>query len=384
MDVGAAAECHRADLGAKVVIERDCRRFREIVRGKVRENLRKYMSNDELIGRRGGRPVSIPVPNIQIPRFHYGHKQTGGVGQGEGDKGEPIMFDPTNPGAGDQAGDQPGDHILEVEISLEELARILGEELELPNVEPKGKKTIENIVDRYTAIRRVGPESLRHFRRTYKEALKRQIASGTYDFDEPCVVPVREDRRYRSWKSELQPESNAVIFYMMDVSGSMSDRKKELVRLTAFWIDTWLRYQYRKLDIVYIAHDARADEVDQHTFYHLRSAGGTMISSAYKLALEIMLERFCPMEWNVYMFHFTDGENWGDNDEECIALLSEEILPFINLFCYGEVRWSKTLTRFSKRLQDASDASEGKIVVAKLQSKDDVYDAIKAFLGKGR
>jgi len=97
-----------------------------------------------------------------------------------------------------------------------------------------------------------------------------------------------------------------------------------------------------------------------------------------------MLERFCPMEWNVYMFHFTDGENWCDNDEECIELLSGEILPFVNLFCYGEVRWSKTLTRFSKRLQDASDASEGKIVVAKLQSKDDVYDAIRAFLGKGR
>jgi sporulation protein YhbH len=365
-------------------IEQDASRFRQIVRGKVRENLRKYMSSGELIGRQGGQLVSIPIPQIQLPQFRFGSHQGGGVGQGDGEEGTPIGFDPDQPGEGEEAGNLPGDHIMEVEVTLEELARMLSDELELPNIKPKGKENIESFVDRYTGIRRVGPESLRHFKRTYREALKRQISMGGYSFERPMVIPVREDKRYRSWKSYYRPDSNAVIIYMMDVSGSMYEQKKEIVRLTAFWIDTWLRSQYQKVDVRYIVHDAAAREVDQQTFYHTRESGGTAISSAFRLCAEMIEEEYSPSDWNIYAFQFSDGDNWADDNEQCVRLLADTILPDVNLFCYGEVRGPIGLSQYMDTLNDLDFEDKDRLTTTAIRDKDNIYDAIKVFLGKGR
>ncbi len=212
-------------------IERDHQRFRKIVRGKVKSNLSKYISRGEMIGKKGKDLVSIPLPQIDIPQFRYGTKGSGGVGQGDGQPGQPLG-PPQQPGSG--AGDQPGGHILEVELTMEEMAQILGEELALPRIEPRGKKNIITTKDKYTGIRQTGPESLRHFKRTFKRALKRQISSNTYDPERPIVLPIRADKQYRSWKEIHKPESVAAIIYMMDVSGSMTDEQKEIVRIEAF------------------------------------------------------------------------------------------------------------------------------------------------------
>ena len=98
------------------------------------------------------------------------------------------------------------------------------------------------------------------------------------------IIPQKKDIRYRSWKEVKSPQSNAVIIFMMDVSGSMGEEQKELVRLESFWIDTWLRKNYEGIESRYIVHDVSAKEVDKHTFYHLREDGGTKISSAFRTA----------------------------------------------------------------------------------------------------
>lgn len=360
-------------------IEADSGRFRQIVRGQIKRNLRRYISNGELIGRQGKDLVSIPLPQIELPHFRFNQRQQGGVGQGEGEVGTPLGAPDQGEGNG-PAGDQPGQHILEVELTLQELAEILGEELELPRIEPKGKQNVEGEIVRYTGVRRVGPEGLRHFKRTYREALKRQLASGIYDPQRPAVVPIRDDKRYRSWKVYPRPQSNAVIIYMMDVSGSMTSRKKELVRLTAFWIDTWLRSQYRNLTTRYIVHDAAAKEVDQQTFYHLRESGGTRISSAYELCRRIIKEEYNPADWNLYAFHFSDGENFGGNDDKrCQELLNEFLLPALNLFAYGQVR-----SGYGPQFIDTLAAiTNEKLVFTQINNNDDIYTAIKLFLGKG-
>lgn len=364
-------------------VERDLNRFRQIVRGKIKKDLRKYMSHGEMISRQGKRYVSIPLPQIDIPQFRYGTKQSGGVGQGDGEEGTPIARGDGEGGQG-EAGSEPGAHALEVDVTLEELAQILGEELQLPNIEPKGKKNIVSQKDRYSGIRRTGPDSLRHFKRTYRHALRRQLASGTYDPEDPLIVPVREDMRYRSWKEVLKPESNAIIIYMMDVSGSMGSEQKELVRIIAFWIETWLRYQYKGIDIRYIVHDAAAREVDQDTFYHIREGGGTKISSAYRLAHRLIEERYSPDEWNIYCFHFSDGDNWGGGDtRECIQLLRKDLLPKVNLFCYGQVRSLYGSGRFAHDL-DEYIGRDDRVVISEIIDREDIYDAIKNFLGKGR
>src|SRR5438874_3468062 len=165
-------------------IERDHQRFRKIVRGKVKSNLGKYISRGEMIGKKGRDLVSIPLPSIEIPQFKFGRKGSGGVASGDGDVGTPLG-PPQGDADGNKAGDQPGGHILEVELTMEEMAQILGEELALPRIEPRGKKNIVSVRDRYTGIRQAGPESLRHFKRTFKRALRRQIASGIHDPNAP-------------------------------------------------------------------------------------------------------------------------------------------------------------------------------------------------------
>src|ERR687895_2010796 len=152
-------------------IERDSQRFHKLVRGKVKSNLSKYISRGEMIGKKGKDLVSIPLPQIEVPQFRYGQKGSGGVGQGEGEPGQPLTQPQQGDGEG-TAGDQPGGHILEVDLTMEELAQILGEELALPRIEPRGKKNIVTRRDRYNTIRQVGPESLKHFKRTFQRALK--------------------------------------------------------------------------------------------------------------------------------------------------------------------------------------------------------------------
>ena len=365
-------------------IDADRARFREVVRGKIRQDLKKYLSTSELIARRGEKVVSVPIPQIELPRFRFGENQKSGVGQGPGDKGDPVKGAQGEAEGEGTAGDQEGQHILEVEVELAELAEMLGSELGLPNILPKGNREVATEGGRYTSIRQAGPDSLRHFRRTYRYALKRTIASGQWDADDPRVVPIREDMRYRSRKACPQPESSAVIFHMMDVSGSMGREQKDIVRIKAFWIDTWLRSQYRNLEVVYLVHAAVAKVVEQDTFFHLRESGGTKISSAYELCLKLITEKYRPDDWNIYPFHYSDGDNWSARDtERCVSLLRDEILPRVNQFCYGQVKSAYGSGQFKKDLDEALGREEN-VVTASVTERGDIPEAIRTFLGAGR
>lgn len=357
-------------------IEEDVGRWKQIVRGRIRRDLKRFMSSGEIVGRKGKDTVSIPLPSVQLPRFRFGNNDQG-VGQGEPGDGQ-------GEGGRGQAGDNAAEHAIEVEVTLEELAAIMGEELALPRIEPKGHKNVVSKRDRYSRISTVGPESLRHFRRTYREALQRQIGAGTYAPDAPKVVPISHDKRYRSRKEDKKPERNAVVLYMMDVSGSMGEAQKEIVRMEAFWIDTWLASQYDGVETRFIIHDAAAKEVDRETFFHTKESGGTLISTAYKLCLRILEEDYPASEWNVYPFHFSDGDNWSAADtKECVRLLREELLPRVNVFCYGQVTSEYGSGQFIHDLSRDFPADE-RVIVSKIENKEMIRDSIVTFLGKGR
>ena len=364
-------------------IKQDHARFREIIRGKIKDNLRKYIQKGEMVGKKGKDLITIPVPSIDIPHFKFGAKQQGGVGQGPGEPGDTLGQDPDGKDGKGKAGEGEGQHTLEVDLSLDELAEILGEELALPRIETRGKKNITTPRVKYSGVHTTGPESLRHFKRTYKQALKRAIATGTYNPKNPIVVPTREDKRYRTWRLDPQPQSNAVVIYMMDVSGSMGDEQKEIVRIESFWIDTWLRANYKGLATRYIIHDAVAREVDRDTFFHTRESGGTMISSAYKLCKEMIDADYDPGSWNIYPFHFSDGDNWSaDDTRACIALLKDELLQKVNQFAYGQVESPYGSGQFIKDLRE-SFADTPNVAMSEIANKDAIYQSIKDFLGKG-
>jgi sporulation protein YhbH len=367
-------------------IKRDHSRFRQIVKGKIKQDLKKYVTNGEMIGRKGKDMVTIPLPQIEIPRFRFGDKEQGGVGQGDGDSGDPVgQGDPQEGEGQGEAGNNAGQHSLEVDLTLAELAEILGEQLELPKIEPRGHKTLKSKVDKYTGIANQGPNSLRHFKRTFRETLRRQIASGTYNAERPIIIPIKRDMRYRSWKSDIRHENNAVIIYMMDVSGSMGDEQKEIVRTEAFWIDTWLRSQYKGIETRYIIHDATAREVDEDTFFRTRESGGTLISSAYKLCEKIIETDYSPSEWNIYPFHFSDGDNWsGEDTRICLELMEKRLLPMCNVFCYGQVESRYGSGQFYKDLKEHFGTDHDSVTLSKIENKEGILASIKDFLGKGK
>ncbi len=167
-------------------IDRDLKRFDEIVRGRIRKDLRKYVNHGEMLGRKGRETVSIPVPNIEIPHFRHGQKGSGGAGQGEGEVGQPIGKGQPDPNGTGEAGSEAGSHVREVEISLDELAQMLGNELELPRIEPKGKNTLRSLKDRYTTIGRVGP-----IRCGTSSGRSRKPSSGRSDQGRTTLYPRR-------------------------------------------------------------------------------------------------------------------------------------------------------------------------------------------------
>ncbi|MCB0377360.1 MAG: DUF444 family protein [Bdellovibrionales bacterium] len=363
-------------------IREDQSRFRDIVRGRIKENFKKYVTHGEMIGKRENDYVKIPVPSIDIPRFKYGPKQRGGVGQGEGKPGDAVGKGQQKPGDG-KAGSDPGEHNIEVDVTFDELADILGEELELPRIEPRGTKMLSEKY-KYSGLAPVGPDSLRHFKSSYKRALKRYIASGIYDPTDPVIIPIRNDYRYRSFKVSQQPQANAVVIYIMDVSGSMGNEQKEIVRLESFWINAWLKKHYKGLETRFIIHDATAREVDEDTFFRTSESGGTLISSAYRLCREMIERDYPPSEWNIYPFHFSDGDNWsGDDTRLCMKILKNDLIPSVNFFGYGQVESKYGSGQFYKDLEKEFPEDE-RIVLSKIKNKEAILGSIKEFLGKGR
>ena len=213
--------------------------------------------------------------------------------------------------------------------------------------------------------------------------MKRHLTEGSYAPHDPKVVPIKDDRRYRSWESVPEPIANAVILYIMDVSGSMTDEQKAVVRTEAFWIDTWLRSQYDGIERRYIIHDAAAKEVDEATFYHTRESGGTRISTAYTVC-EQLLKKFEPSEWNIYCFQFSDGDNWGEDNKRCVETLTKTLLPAVNLFCYGQVESPYGSGEYHRVLEESFGHEHEKLILSEIANKDGIYESIKTFLGKGK
>jgi len=364
-------------------IREDQSRFKNIVKGKVREDFKRFVTNGEMIGRQENELIKIPIPRIDIPTFRFGSKQKQqGVGQGEGEEGQAAQG---QGGSGQgQAGADPGEHMLEVELTLDELAEILGEKLELPNIQPRGTQNLVTEKTRYSGIAPVGPEGLRKFKQTYKKALARYISSGSYNPEDPVIIPIRNDYQYRTIKKTQKPFTRAVVIYMMDVSGSMGDEQKEIVRLESFWINTWLKKHYKGLETRFIIHDAAAKEVDESTFFKTSESGGTLISSAYKLCQQIIETEYPVNEWNIYPFHFSDGDNWsGEDTRLCVQLIKEFFLPRVNVFSYGQVESKYGSGQFLKDLQKDFSGDE-RITLSQIESRDKILDSIKDFLGKGK
>jgi len=314
-------------------IQEDHKDFRDVVSGRVRKALKKFIKSGKFTRARGRNgKITISIPQIDIPHIVFGDNEEG-IGRGPGNPDDIIDQDP-QPGQG--AGNEGETEGILISLDLDEVLKFMEGELELPALKPKENKTFEEIKIKYNNISLVGPESLRHTRRTMLQALKRMAATGEINtlhsipgFTDPVrlILPINSDKRYRQWKEIRNPASNAAIIFARDGSGSMDAEKCEIVSDMAWWIDVWIKRFYKRVERMWVWHDTSAKEVDEETFFRLRQGGGTTISSSFDLVAKQFDNRFPPDKWNVYVFYFSDGENWPDDNNKVIERLKSDFTP---------------------------------------------------------
>ncbi|MFC4809246.1 sporulation protein YhbH [Paenibacillus sp. GCM10023250] len=378
-DNGTLYTVSREDWSLHRKGHQDQARHQQKVREAIKQNLPDLVSEENIIMSDGKHVIKVPIRSLDEFRFVYNFNKNKHVGQGDGDSqvGDVLGVDPASAqkgGKGENAGDQPGDDIVEAEISLAELETMLFEELELPFLKQKDRDQLETTEIRFNDIRKKGIMSNIDKKRTILENLKRNATSGA-----PGIHGISpDDLRYKTWEEIIKPQSNAVILAMMDTSGSMGSFEKYVARSFFFWMTRFLRHQYEHVEIVFIAHHTEAKEVTEEEFFTRGESGGTICSSAYIKALDIIDNRYPPSKYNIYPFHFSDGDNLTSDNERCVKLIGE-LLKRANLFGYGEVN---QYNRSSTLMSAYKHINLPNFMHYVIKEKGEVYNALKSFFRK--
>ncbi len=365
----------------------DQERHKERVKDAIKKNLGSIVSNESIIMSKGRKQVKIPMRALDEYKFRFDYRKKKHVGQGDGKTqvGDVIGREGQQgqgQGSG-EAGSSPGQDYYEADVNLDELAALIFEDLQLPFLEEKAKQAVKAKTTKFTEIRRVGAMSNLDKRRTILENIRRTAR------EEGAAKLGRfkkEDMRFKSWEEEVRYESNAVILAMMDVSGSMSEFKKYIARSFYFWMVRFLRTKYDHVQIVFISHHTEAKEVTEEQFFTQGESGGTVVSSAYKLALDLIAERYQPRDWNIYPFHFSDGDNYYSDNDEAVKL-ADKLIETCNLFGYGEIgeEGGSAYRRASGALLSIFEdriKNKDRFIGVRIDEKEDVYPALKKFFGK--
>lgn len=329
-------------------IEEDHQSFRDVVGGKLRKALKKFIRNGSIFKNRGKNgKLQIPIQRIDIPHIVFGENNSG-VGRGSVKPGDVIGKDDKNgKDKGNQAGQDEGEGIM-IQLDMEEVLQFMQDELELPNLSPRQDQCIDEVKIKYNNISLVGPESLRHTRRTMLQALKRLCSTGEINklhhvpgMKDPIklLTPINSDKRYRQFREIHTPSSNALIVYARDGSASMDQQKCDIVSDMAWWMDLWIRRYYKRVERMFVWHDITAQEVSEDKFYRYRYGGGTICSSALKLIASQFENRYPPTKWNIFVLYFTDGENMVNDNPEFVNTLKESFGPNVcNLVAITQIQ----------------------------------------------
>ncbi len=423
------------DYGSAPRGRADAARHREKMKEAIRRSLPDIISDEAIITRHENRLVKVPIRGLKSYHFIHGHGSgpSGGFGSGEGEKGKLIGRRP-KPGRSQPGtpGDQPGVDYLETEVDLEELIQMMLEDLGLPNLKEKeARETLVHAGWKYESVEKTGIWPRIDRKRTVKEAIRRteilvaQLMRDTGRGEGECraalvhaqgaierarallaeggMTPIASgvptaflesaDLRFRTIEEDAEAQSNAVVMAMMDVSGSMGTMKKYLARSFFFWMLSFLRSFYRRVDIRFIAHTTEARLVEEQEFFHKGESGGTRCASAYELAAELVDSAYPTSRWNVYPFHFSDGEDWdAERTVRAAQILMEKGVATMG---YGEIQeeyGSSVLLQAFREKLSLSDGSSGQFpcyegawagspfVGVVLRSKEDLYPALRAIL----
>ncbi|MCL1048112.1 YeaH/YhbH family protein [Shewanella abyssi] len=371
-----------------------------------------------------GEKISIPTRDISEPTFHQG---SGGVrervhpGNDKFSRGDQIERPPSGGGQGAGQGEASdsgeGNDDFVFQISKDEYLELLFEDLELPNLQKNRlNKLVEyqvyragftndgvpaniNIIRslRSSIARRMAMTSSK--KRTVKELQKELMElEGTAGSNAERILALRAeiddlqrrikkvpfidtfDLRYNNYAKREVPSSQAVMFCLMDVSGSMDQATKDMAKRFYILLYLFLTRTYKNLEVVYIRHHTQAKEVDEHEFFYSQETGGTIVSSALKLMHEIQQKRYPANEWNIYAAQASDGDNWADDSPSCRQVLEKQLLPVVRYFSYIEItnRAHQTLWREYETLQK----THANIAVQHIKQAEDIYPVFRELFKK--
>ena len=367
----------------------DIRRHRQLVEKSIKENIGDILSEESIIGESKNKKFKIPIRGIKEYQFIYG-KSGSGVTTGTGDekKGDKIGTAKEQQkanGAGG-AGNEEGQDVYETEITLDDLLDYIVEDLDLPNLDRK--KYSEIIVEsrgkrrgyqRYGIRPRLAKKKTVMSKMSRLQGKKRALRE-IGESEEIERFPFREeDLRYFRVTKKPKKESNAVMIFIMDVSGSMDSTKKYLARSFFFVLSKFLRRKYNNLAFEFISHTTVAKQVNEYEFFHKGESGGTYISSGLNEALELIEKKYSPSRWNIYPFYASDGDNWSEDNEKALQAVND-LCDVSSLFGYAELlpsTYSTTMYyRFDKEIKRKN------FVPVIVKEKKDLWVALKDMLSK--
>lgn len=367
--------------------KRDAERHKERLRKAAKENMKEIISSEDIISTDGsGKKIKIPVKYLEQWRFKHGsNKKNHGVGHG-GQDVQPGDILHADPEPGDKkAGDNKGDLLFE-EFSLDEIINMMMEDLNLPWLEDKPDKVeIETETVLYNDISKKGLMPNIDLRRTLKENLKRNAAKG----EAKIGKFKQDDLRYKTYDVQKDYRSNAAVYLVMDRSGSMTTDKKYVAKSFFFWMVQFIKKKYSNVELVFIAHDTEAHFCNEHDFFTLAESGGTKCSSGFDAALKHIVKHHPSDSWNNYVFAFSDGDNFDDDNNLCLAIV-KELLKHVNAIGYGEIIledvlafYSNTAERQLSTLQSVfnKNIESPKFMSVSISKKADIYKCLKQFFG---
>lgn len=364
----------------------DRRRHRQLVEKSIKENLGDILSEESIIGEGKNKKFKIPIRGIKEYQFIYGKNSKGvATGTGEEKRGEKIASGKPKSGNGkDRAGNEEGEDIYETEITLEEILDYIVEDLDLPNldrkkysdilVEASGKK---RGYQKYGINPRLAKKKTVMSKIARKQGRKRALREAGVEEEIERFPFKEEDLRYYKVKKKPKRESNAVMIFIMDVSGSMDNSKKYLARSFFFVLSKFLRKKYNNIAFEFVSHTTVAKHVDEDEFFHKAESGGTYISSGLNMALEIIKEKYPPIMWNIYPVYASDGDNWSEDNENAIKAV-KELCKVSNMFGYAELLPSTySTTMYFKFTNEVKEKNFTPVIV---REKKDLWSALKLML----
>lgn len=396
--------------------ERFLRRYKDQIRKAVHGMIRDRSIQDM---DQGGE-VNLPARDISEPTFHHGQggdREMVHPGNREFAKGD--TFDRPQGGGQGQGGSEPGEgeavDQFTFSLSRAEFLNLFFEDLELPNLARNQLGEVSQRKWQRAGYTTSGSPSMLSISRTLKSSLARRVAlsvKARADLEdaeerlakalaagagadeiralEQDVEDCRErlarvpflddlDLRYRNRVSVSIPMARAVMFCLMDVSGSMDEQRKDLAKRFFILLYLFLKRNYERIEVVFIRHHTRAEEVDEDTFFHSTESGGTVVSSALELMRKVQSERYSPTEWNIYGAQASDGDNWTDDSPKCRKILEEDILTKTRYFAYIQVapEEQNLWLEYAQLMQ-----SQPHLAMKKVESAADIYPVFRELFEK--